>query len=888
MAKKEANIVIRLRDRASSGFRKLSGAVGKVLKPLGLLTAALGAVGAITGGLFLRGAIRSAGEFDEALSAVSAVTGATADEMVKLRDAADEAAGSTRFTATEAAGGLEELSRAGFSAAESVQALNPVLNLASGNNQSVAESAIQVTTALNAFGLEADQSARIADVFTRAAQRSAQTTSQLGQAMSFVAPVARQAGLSVEETSALIGRLADAGFRGSRGGTALRNALSQLQDPASTFSKALSDAGIESRNFIEVIDELAKGGAGAEAAIRALGLEAAPAIQSLVAGGVPALQQLTEELRNAEDASKDAAAAMEDNLPGAIRSFNSAFDQARRRLVAPLVIRIKEEIQSLTVSLREFTNSGVLGTFSTLLVEGFNAAVRSIREFIGQIDFSEARQKIIDFANAATERLKRFATDAADIRRSFDVITGSVQAFAGALSLAFNAAGTVVAASFQFINFQLERHLKAVQRFTLGLNPLVNRMLREVQDVQLSLRESTDEFAASTVKSFETMATGLERLNARTEAAADRQKEALKETAEAADNTAEAMGRNTAAIEINREEIEKNLAIVRGWDAQLQRAKQSTGEATDAQRELGQVTQDTGNQQATAGDQAEAAGEQQEQAAGKALTAWLDFGDGIEAVTFQLEELAGTATSLDQLREQAEAATPPIERLREAIEAASNTAQLDQVVATMGRLREEGLLTEEQYQSLTEAVLENAAAMREASAATDEQSESLNRVSREAVDAAGSLDQVSNAARGASRQAKQTAGGFGAILDQWRELGPDANRQVDLFIEGVNAFPQLSFSVFRTKLARFTQFMEDRFGKARDAAKEAREEVEDFERGSSTGTIRDGNVTLTKDINLNIEVKRDPQGPLQLSESDMSRIVGQVVAAIEGDQARTG
>ena len=285
--------------------------------------------------------------------------------------------------------------------------------------------------------------------------------------MSFVAPVARQAGLSVEETSALVGRLADAGFRGSRGGTALRNALSQLQDPTSAFSSALSDAGIESRNFIEVIEQLAQGGDKAEAAIRALGLEAAPAIQSLVAGGVPQLQNLITELENAEDASKDAAAAMEDNLPGAIRAFNSAFDQARRRLVAPLVIRIKEEIQDLTVSIREFTSSGVLDTFSKLLVESFNAAVRSIKGFVDQIDFSEARQKIIDFAKTATERLKRFATDAADLRRSFDVITGSVQAFAGALGLAFNAAGTVVAATFQFIK-QLERHLKAVQRSRSG------------------------------------------------------------------------------------------------------------------------------------------------------------------------------------------------------------------------------------------------------------------------------------------------------------------------------------------------------------------------------------------------------------------------------------
>ena len=187
-----------------------------------------------------------------------------------------------------------------------------------------------------------------------------------------------------------------------------------------------------------------------------------------------------------------------------------------------------------------------------------------------------------------------------------------------------------------------------------------------------------------------------------------------------------------------------------------------------------------------------------------------------------------------------------------------------------------------------ESVLEQAEAMRDATTATDEQADSLNRVSREAVDAAGNLEKVGNAARGAGAQAKGSAQGFGAILDSWRELGPDASAQVDRFIEQQNAFAGVSFSVARGRLARFTRFMEDRFGNLRDATREAREEAEDFERGGSTGTIRDGDVTLTKDINLNIEVKRDPQGPLQLSEADMSRIVGQVVAAIEGDQARTG
>jgi len=887
MANREANIVIRLRDRATRGFKKLGAAVGSVVKVFGLLTAAAGAVGTILGARFLSGAIRSAGAFDERMSAVGAVTGATAEELTKLRDAADEAAGSTRFTADQAAAGLEELSRAGFSASDSIQTLNPVLDLAAGNNQTVAESAIQVTTALNAFGLAADQAGRVSDVYTRAAQRSAQTTEQLGQAMSFVAPVARQAGLSLEETSALVGRLADAGFRGSRGGTALRNALSQLQDPASTFSRALSEAGIESRNFITVIEQLAEGGAGAEAAIRALGLEAAPAIQALVAGGVPDLQKLTEELQNVKGASEQAATAMEDNLPGAIRSFSSAWDQFRRRLVAPLVVRIKEEIQDLTGSLRDFTSSGVLEKFSTLLVNAFDSAVAVIREFISNIDFAEVGRRITEFAENAAERFKRFSTDALAVRRSFQQILGAIQLFAGSTITAFNALATGISGTFQFLNRQVERQLEAVRRSTLGLNPLVNRVLREVQDVQRELEKSTDLFAARTIKSTELVAEGYRNLTAEVEQAAEDQATAQEKAAEAAEDNAKRTAATAEELEKFREIAARNREIVRGWDEQVQQAGQSA-QRTDAQvAALGQSAETTGDQIEQSGDQADIAGEKQEQAAGKALTAWLDFGEGIEAVTFQLQELEGTATTLDQLRDQAEAAAPPFDRLQQAISAASDTVALDRIVETMGRLRAEGILTNSEYQELTQSILEQAEAFNEASEATGQQTEQLRELAGTAVDAADGLDRVGNAARGASQQAISSAQGFGAILDSWRLLGPEANAEVDRFIENMNAFPQMSFSSFRTRLAIFTADMENRFGSVADAARDAGREVDDFE-DRSGGFQSGGTTTLRREIDLTFNVKRDDQGPLVLSEADLNAIVQRVLEAINGDQARAG
>jgi len=891
MAKKEANIVIRLRDRASRGFKKLGAAVGKVVKVFGLLTAAAGAVGTILGARFLSGAIRSAGAFDERMSAVGAVTGATAAELEKLRDAADEAAGSTRFTADQAAAGLEELSRAGFSASDSIQTLNPVLDLAAGNNQTVAESAIQVTTALNAFGLAADQAGRVSDVYTRAAQRSAQTTQQLGQAMSFVAPVARQAGLTIEQASALVGRLADAGFRGSRGGTALRNALSQLQDPASSFSKALSDAGIESRNFIEVIEQLAEGGAGAEAAIRSLGLEAAPAIQALVAGGVPDLQKLTAELEKAAGASEEAATAMEDNLPGAIRSFSSAWDQFRRRLVAPLVVRIKEEIQDLTGALRDFTASGVLERFSTLLVNAFDSAVKVVREFVSEIDFAAVGRRLREFAENAAERFKRFSTDAAAVRRSFQQILGAIQLFAGSTITAFNAIATGVSGTFQFLNRQVERHLEALRRFTLGLNPIVNRALEEVRDVQRELEKSTDLFAARTIKSTELVAEGYRNLTAEVEKAAEDQATAQNKAAEAAEENARRTAATAEELDKFRESIARNREIVRGWDEQVQKAGQSAERTGEQVGDLGLEAEQTGTKVEQAGDQAEVAGEKQEAAAGRALRAWLDFGDGLEEVAFAADAaIDGTAVSLDQLRQQAEEAVPPFDRLRSAIAAAGDTSALEAVLATMNRLQEAGLLTENQVRELTEALLAQEDALRSTGEAANIAAADIERVGRSSDAAAQGVDRLGQSTRQTDEATAGFSGSiFGAtrLLEQWAQVSPAARREVDKFSGALqNQF--VTVSGLQLKLGLFIERMEQRFGPLNRALQDASGQFREMERASGNIFGNNGQATLTRELNVTIRVERAEQGPVSLTERDLNTIVEWVLAEIEQEQARTG
>ncbi|MBK8066673.1 MAG: phage tail tape measure protein [Rhodanobacteraceae bacterium] len=203
---------------------------------------------------------KQAGTFEEAMAAVEAVTGATGDEFKALEAAAVAASERTRFSSVQAADGLAELARTGYSATEAMQVLNPALAIAQGQQLSVAQASEYLTTTMTQFGLGAGDAARVADVLAATADSSKTSVQQLGNALSYVAPLANQAGLSIEETSAIIGALADQGFRGERAGTALRNVFSSLSDPSSKFSQALRDAGIESRDFTTVVEQLAAGG----------------------------------------------------------------------------------------------------------------------------------------------------------------------------------------------------------------------------------------------------------------------------------------------------------------------------------------------------------------------------------------------------------------------------------------------------------------------------------------------------------------------------------------------------------------------------------------------------------------------------------------------------
>lgn len=170
--------------------------------------------------------------FEDQMKAVAGVTGATGGQFDLLNEKAKELGRTTSFTAAEVAAGMLNLARSGFAPQEIDAAIAGMLDMARATGTDLAMACDIAAGTLRAFGLEAAQSGRVADVLVATANGSAQTLEDLGESMKYVAPIAEEYGMSLEETSKALGVLANMQIKGSMAGTSMRQAMLQMTDPA--------------------------------------------------------------------------------------------------------------------------------------------------------------------------------------------------------------------------------------------------------------------------------------------------------------------------------------------------------------------------------------------------------------------------------------------------------------------------------------------------------------------------------------------------------------------------------------------------------------------------------------------------------------------------------
>ena len=267
------------------------------------LTAPLVALGTVSFSVF-KG-------FEAEMSKVKAVSGATAEEFKALSDNAKELGASTMFSAREVASLQTEFAKLGFTADEITKVTESTLALAQASGSDLARAAEVAGSTLRAFGLDANETGRVTDVMASSFSSSALDMETFANSMKFVAPVAKSAGMSIEETSAMLAVLANAGIKGSQAGTSLRRIISEIGASGKPTSEALKDLAAQGIGLADAKDEV---GRSAQSALL------------ILSEGVDSIAPLTQQFKNSAGAAKEMADVMGDNAFGAGKRLESAME----------------------------------------------------------------------------------------------------------------------------------------------------------------------------------------------------------------------------------------------------------------------------------------------------------------------------------------------------------------------------------------------------------------------------------------------------------------------------------------------------------------------------------------------------------------------------------
>ena len=301
------------------------------------LTAPITALGAISFNVFKN--------FEAEMAKVQAVSGATAEEFESLSKNAKDLGASTMFSAREVATLQTEFAKLGFTAKEITKVTGATLALAQASGTDLARAAEVAGSTLRAFGMDASETGRVTDVMAMSFSSSALDMETFAESMKFVAPVAKSAGMSLEETSAMLAVLANAGIKGSQAGTALRRIISEIGATGKPTAQALQDLAAQGLNLADAKDEV---GRSAQSALLVL------------AEGVNQIAPTTQALQNSAGAAKEMADIMGDTAFGASKRLESAMEGlgiSIGEIVAVAVVPLIEGFASLASKLNNLNPS---------------------------------------------------------------------------------------------------------------------------------------------------------------------------------------------------------------------------------------------------------------------------------------------------------------------------------------------------------------------------------------------------------------------------------------------------------------------------------------------------------------------------------------------------
>lgn len=508
-------------------------------------------------------AIVAAGEFEQSMNKVRAISGATGDDFDALRAQAAELGRTTSFTAGQAADGMSFLAMAGFKTTDILEAMPGVLDLAAAGQMDLATAADISSNILTGFGRTADQMSSTVDVLAKTFTSSNTDLLQLGDAMKYVAPIANSAGMNFEETAAAVGLLGNAGIQGSMAGTTLRNVISKLLDPSKKAFNTMDDLGLVTeegalafvdaegnlKSFTEIIDLLAKSGASTADIMAIFGARAGPGMAALIDQGAGALADLTADLEGAGGTADQIAKTQLEGLNGQITKMKSAFEGLMITLAdSGLLAKATDLIEQLTGFISRLSEGFRMLSPETqnmiLKIAGIAAAIGPVLLVVGKLIsvvggliavFNPVTLKIAlvvaivaalaagfmylwnrseelrDAVQQAFERIKAAVVQAIDeVKRVLDENRDAINAMRDAfITAAQFIVDKVVPVIVEFYSIYLTKLIEVIAFVVTALIRLISFWVRVIGKIH-EVGEAIGEFAAVAVEKITGFVTGVQ------------------------------------------------------------------------------------------------------------------------------------------------------------------------------------------------------------------------------------------------------------------------------------------------------------------------------------------------------------------------------------------
>ena len=338
-------------------------------------------------------AVNVGSSFEAGMSEVAAISGASGSQLEALTAKAKELGSSTKFSATEAASALTNMSLAGWSVDESLAGIDGVLQLAAASGMSLADASQAVTDNISSFKLEASDATQIADMMAYAQANSSTTAAELAQSYKNCAANMSAAGQDIETTTSMLESLANNGLRGSEAGTALTAMMRDLTSKMKDGKIAIGDASIEvmdsNGNFRDMTDILkdvedatdGMGDAQKQAALlTTFTADSIKGLNMLLSTGADEVAGYEEKLRTCSGAASDMAGVMNSNLKGAVTELGSATEG--------LGIAVYQQISGPLTSAVDLMTTAVSG-----LTEAIDPPKTKMQEFSEEVEAANEQLK---------------------------------------------------------------------------------------------------------------------------------------------------------------------------------------------------------------------------------------------------------------------------------------------------------------------------------------------------------------------------------------------------------------------------------------------------------------------------------------------------------------